>query len=334
MAGLLKENFIQALVAQRRGMNKGTRARTRNPKIPLALYPYSAEKAMAKWIGTIAIDPLASLLDVELSESGYSRWLKETGTMDSLDSADAIRIDGYGDEINRVIGRLKSKLSELTPEGMNPTKEKLLDTSYSVFEFNKKQFEKQTEKALGYKYASDDSWWQTAREAWEAENYNLITSLSEEYIKKVNDFAYTAVRTGLTWNDLKKQIREMTDTLTGPRARLIARDQVGKLNGQLTKARQTDLGVETYYWETSKDERVRGNPIGKYPKAIPSHWLMQGKLCKWSDGSVYSDDGGKTWKDRSGVMPMGIPGEPIQCRCTALANMEPLLAEADERINK
>ena len=331
MAGLLKEHFIQLLMARRRTMSKGMRAKTRNVKMPLSLYPYAAEKAMAKWIASIAIIPLADTLDRELTEQGYSRWLKDAGIMDS-NSIGSIRVDGYGDEINRVIGKLKFALLGMYPEGANTAKDKLTDTAYDVFNFNQKQADKQTEKVLGYKYASDDAWWKTAKEAWEAENYNLITGLSEEYIKKINDVAYTAVRTGQTWGTLKKELKGMTDKMTGSKARLIARDQVGKLNGQLTKARQQDLGIETYYWETSKDERVRGNPAGKYPKAIPSHWIMQGKLCRWDDGTVYSDDNGKTWKPRTGVMPMGIPGEEIACRCTALANMEPLLNEADERI--
>lgn len=42
-------------------------------------------------------------------------------------------------------------------------------------------------------------------------------------------------------------------------------------------------------------------------------------LCKYSDPTVYSDDGGKTWKKRSTIGAfIGKPGEDYQCRCLAL----------------
>jgi hypothetical protein len=43
---------------------------------------------------------------------------------------------------------------------------------------------------------------------------------------------------------------------------------------------------------------------------------MEGKHCKWSDASVYSDDG-KTWKKRTAAMPKGHVGTEVLCRCYA-----------------
>jgi SPP1 gp7 family putative phage head morphogenesis protein len=89
------------------------------------------------------------------------------------------------------------------------------------------------------------------------------------------------------------------------RARFIARDQAGKWNGELNRLRQTDVGVKEYQWSTSLDERVRGNPSGKYPNARPSHWDREGKTFRWD--APPSD---------------GHPGYPINCRCTAKAVLE------------
>jgi SPP1 gp7 family putative phage head morphogenesis protein len=89
------------------------------------------------------------------------------------------------------------------------------------------------------------------------------------------------------------------------RAAFIARDQASKWNGELNRFRQQDAGVTEYVWSTSGDERVRGNPDGKYPNARPSHWAREGKTFRWSK----PPDGGH-------------PGIAINCRCVAKAVIE------------
>jgi SPP1 gp7 family putative phage head morphogenesis protein len=86
------------------------------------------------------------------------------------------------------------------------------------------------------------------------------------------------------------------------RANLIARDQASKWLGELNKKRQREAGVESYIWSTVLDERVRGNPDGRYPNAKPSHWVREGKTYRWDDAP-----------------PGGHPGYAINCRCTARA---------------
>ena len=101
------------------------------------------------------------------------------------------------------------------------------------------------------------------------------------------------------------------------RARLIARDQIGKLNSQLTRERNEALGIDKYIWSTSEDERVR-----------ESHKVMNGKLCRWDDPTVYSDDGGQTWKSRASIGgEQEHPGIPVNCRCISSPFMDDLLAE-------
>jgi len=126
-----------------------------------------------------------------------------------------------------------------------------------------------------------------------------------------------------------RSLLEQIDFLSGKmnfkrRAKLIARDQTNKLVSVLDQARQQMIGVEKYTWRTSKDRRVVGNPSGLYPvgsKAHGNHWIMEGKMCRWDDATVYSSDGGKTWKKRTGDMPKTHPAYDIQCRCYA----EPVL---------
>ncbi len=87
-------------------------------------------------------------------------------------------------------------------------------------------------------------------------------------------------------------------------AMLIARDQIGKLNGQINETNQLLAGVDSYVWVDMDDERVRGKPGGKYPRARPSHHALNGKVFRWSEPPV-SGHGGQRLH----------PGQPIQCRC-------------------
>jgi hypothetical protein len=98
------------------------------------------------------------------------------------------------------------------------------------------------------------------------------------------------------------------------RARLIARDQTKKLTSLINQTRQQKIGVTKYIWKTVKDERVVGNPSGRYPKPTPQHgdhYIMEGLMCLWDDASVYSDDNGQTWKNRVAGMPRSHPGYEI-----------------------
>lgn len=120
------------------------------------------------------------------------------------------------------------------------------------------------------------------------ENANLIRSIQSHYLDKVRLAVSQAALEGKRPTSVVNEIMEIGQ-VSESRARLIARDQTNKLNGALTKARQEDLGVEEYVWDTSGDERVR-----------PSHAELDGKVFRWdSPPSV------------------GHPGQDIQCRCVA-----------------
>lgn len=105
---------------------------------------------------------------------------------------------------------------------------------------------------------------------------------------------------------LSQQIQEEFN-ISANRARVIARDQTSKLNGNLNAVRQMNLGIEKYIWRTAGDNRVVGNPVGLYPKGNRmhgNHYERNGKMFEWA----------KPPED-------GHPGEAIQCRCYA----EPLI---------
>jgi len=81
------------------------------------------------------------------------------------------------------------------------------------------------------------------------------------------------------------------------KARFIARDQVLKLNGKITQATQTSVGIVEYEWVTAGDDDVRD-----------THEELNGTIQRWDTPPVVSEDGRQEH-----------PGGDYQCRCVALA---------------
>ncbi len=134
---------------------------------------------------------------------------------------------------------------------------------------------------------------------------SLIKGITDDLAKRVTDVVLNGARTGQRSIDMAKELQKRFK-ISARRSKLIARDQLASFNANLNKVRQKQVGVKKYVWSTSLDERVRGNPSGKYPNAKPSHWAREGKVYSWS----------KPPSD-------GHPGEPINCRCVARAIIEP-----------
>lgn len=133
------------------------------------------------------------------------------------------------------------------------------------------------------------------RELWVDDNLDLIRSVDEQTIQRIKNMLREKVMGNVARRELIQDLTAEIERIAGlekNRAALIARDQVGKLNGQLTHYRQTNAGIEEYEWRSSHDQRVR-----------PTHRLF--------DGHVYS------WRGNPQA-PEGPPGWPIRCRCVAL----------------
>lgn len=147
-------------------------------------------------------------------------------------------------------------------------------------------------------------------------NLSMITTLRNENLHRLENTLRNSVDKGYSISKIKEDILSSYD-VSKKKAATIARNELKNLQSQLNKKRMQNLGMDLYTWETAGDERVRGRPGGKYPNAKPDHWEMQGLICKFGDPSVYSKDGGKTWKKRLASMPTGAPGDDINCRCIA-----------------
>lgn len=132
--------------------------------------------------------------------------------------------------------------------------------------------------------------------SWTTENIRLIKGVNDDQVKNLETLLLRNTRDPLGAGELTKQIRKIIKSSLN-RSTLIARDQTLKLNGQYDRAKQTQAGVDSFIWRTSRDERVR-----------PEHRAREGKVYSWKTGANGE-----------------FPGQPIKCRCTAEPNLEPLL---------
>lgn len=131
-----------------------------------------------------------------------------------------------------------------------------------------------------------------AMETAAAANAALITDVRADVIAGVKNVVSEGWAAGKRWESMVDDIGQVMDT-TETRARLIARDQVGKMNSAFNEARQTSAGIEMYDWSGVGDERER-----------QSHRDMEGVRCRWDSPPMVDGQ-------------LAHPGEPIQCRCGA-----------------
>lgn len=140
-------------------------------------------------------------------------------------------------------------------------------------------------------------------------NSKLITSIEDKLLDDVAIIIQEGYSNGSSAKTLTKQIKDKFG-VTENRARLIARDQIGKLHSDVVRDEHLTIGVTEYKWLTSNDERVRH-----------SHKVLNEKICSWNDPTVYKNSvNDKKWKKRSSIKAVEKQvGQDYQCRCDAIA---------------
>ena len=156
--------------------------------------------------------------------------------------------------------------------------------------FNRRQFHAVVRSVYGVEVFTHEPWLLELLSEFEADNIRLIQSIPAQYLETLHGKMVATIRNGGSHRDLVALIRD-SYRLPKSRARLIARDQTGKLNGQLTRYRQQQIGVEEYVWRGVLDSREREH-----------HVEREGEKFRWSE----PPEGGH-------------PGMDFQCRCYAEA---------------
>lgn len=325
--------FQIALKSRRQNMKKPNRVKTADKVRTIRWrYPINVERKYVEVLRGL-FNPLRLYVESQFKQHGESVL---RGDALHLDTVPGKMLHILFQNINKAVGiHLPANNGSTDPNYKQyQANETVLDgVADGLNDTNKDQWAKQTKQVLGFEFDTAADWWPDVRDRWAATNYKLIKSLSDQYISQVSDLAEKTVTSGGSFTDLLDDIKGIGAKMTESRVQLIARDQIGKLNGRITQARQQSIGIDSYVWMTAGDERVRGNPGGLYPNADPSHYAMEGLCGRWDDASVYSDDDGQTWKPKEADMPDMHPGEDIQCRCTASPNWKPMLKQLDAQID-
>lgn len=120
------------------------------------------------------------------------------------------------------------------------------------------------------------------------QNVNKIVSVNSQYFDDIKQLTYEALREGKSVDELTGQIEALTEGLSetkivngkikNSQARLIAIDQVQKLNADLESQRQQNNGLTRYAWRTRRAANVRSfaNSSG-----YSDHAGLEGAVIDW-----------------------------------------------------
>lgn len=265
----------------------------------------------------------------ELIETEYYRYLNKIvltinnsfyndviGGIDNKEIMSQIEDESYITKIERLLKQVKSKIDEtFSVDKVKSFIQRLINkTSLS----HKSRFKTKVDFGFGFDLSKLPEFKQYKQFINESVNKNvsLISSLKEETIGRLEKSLRTAVQKGSSIDTIKKEILK-SQAVNKKKAKSIAREEIKQVTSQLNKRRQEDLGIDMYTWIGMNDQRETGKPGGKYEEVTPKHYLMNNLVCRWDDPTVYSDDGGATWKKRTDDMPKDHPGDRIGCRCSA-----------------
>lgn len=215
---------------------------------------------------------------------------------------DSERADGVGSRVALLFEALRRSFGPLF---QNSQLEPIADNiAQKTSNQSRAQLGAQVKAAVGVDVFGAEPDLASRLEAFAKENVALIKSIPAQMTDQLEQRVLSTLQSGGRAEDLADEIQERFQ-VGEDRATLIARDQIGKLNGQLARVRQQALGLDTYIWRTAGDERIR-----------PEHEARDGVSFRWDDPP---EDGN--------------PGEPINCRCTPDPNVDQVLDDLEAADN-
>jgi SPP1 gp7 family putative phage head morphogenesis protein len=161
--------------------------------------------------------------------------------------------------------------------------------------FNKQQLGAQVHAAIGVPLSAIEKPVRDRLDEFAARNVDLIKTVPDRYFDSLRQTVLEAFRVGDPPASMAADLADRYEISKSDALR-IARDQIGKLNGQVNQDRQRSMGLDSYIWRGVQDNRERDE-----------HLEREGLLFSWDDPP-----------------PDGHPGEPIQCRCSPEPNFAAL----------
>lgn len=233
---------------------------------------------------------------VDAAHAAALEELKDVPPAPRQDAADYPAAD-VPQPLATMIGRMKLRFATIIEKGAAKAS---ADVGAEVADQHRGAMVQQLRAVVAVSPQASEPWLAPVLDVHRQANQALITRMGAEQADALGREVAEAWDKGLSTDGIRAGL-EKRHGIDRRRAELIARDQVGKLNGQLSMLRQTAAGGEYYTWETSLDERVR-----------QIHADRHGEKFRWEDPP---DD--------------GHPGMPVRCRCTAEPDVEAMLAKLE-----
>lgn len=210
-------------------------------------------------------------------------------------TADAVTLDGWADSIARALQFLLGKWA-------SPVARQAAESIAGEFVRTQVTKNARGRRSFGIDVFGNSQQMRNYLDAATYQNATLITSIPSQYLEQVSNIVMANMRAGMRPSYIEAALKQQFG-VTSRRAKLIARDQTAKVQGELNKRKQTGAGFSYFRWVDSHDQRVRHR-----------HREIADKVTDYGKG-VYR------WDD----LPLSDKGEPIQpgsdyqCRCVAIA---------------
>lgn len=260
-------------------------------------------QALPNGIGREYGRALAALLSPKVLREAFFELLAElpdlmaTAKRERGDGQTGITDADEGKKVRALVAKAKARLaSAVSTSAIERLAEEFAEKTST---FQRIQLNRQTKAAFGSDIFAADRNLRNRVANFASENVSLIKGITDELATRVEKTVTRALTSATLHGDLADTLEEQFG-YPETRAKLIARDQVGKLYGQINATRQQELGVEKFVWHATNDERTR-----------EEHQQWDGEIFRYDDPPV---------NERGEAV---LPGEDILCRCWA----EPVLTE-------
>jgi SPP1 gp7 family putative phage head morphogenesis protein len=281
---------------QARRLSRPKRIR-RLPKPLKPLYPHAAERQYIRDLS--AYVKRAKELTREILFPLLRRLITEVKNA----MPDRVRQDDVIDDLTEILQRIRERLGFEFSDSILATIANRLGVSIEdIIAANSRRLKDQYEPyGINIGLGANSNQLRSLLQIKIRENVQLIKTLSDRHFASLESQVLSAITQGKRVEDIEDVIDERFSSMES-NAELIARDQVGKINGQLTEITYVGLGLNRYRWRGVGDERERS-----------SHLALEGEIFSWDEPPIV---------DGEAVHP----GEAIQCRCFAEPVMEDLIS--------
>ena len=320
-------------------IKKKFHGKTEIPSKYIPKYPVSAERDYIRMTNRFAlevlkpvlVESLPQLIQIINGDETKAPWAyqRSTGHFDAKDSQGKQAKKNQEERAKHRRAVLASVAAELDRwfERLRVSLEtamrsyRVRDRLNIIADANRKLTVKEWKKAIGKTLGIniledyyDGAFYAEALEKWVDENVGLFVTIPNEMLDDMKRMVLDSYLKGDTVTTITKQIQHCYGT-TKAHSRLIARDQIGKLNSQITRHQQKKCGINKYIWRTAGDGRVRD-----------SHRELDRKVFDWDHPPVVDQKTGRRCH----------PGEDYQCRCIAapVFNLDMLDLPVDGRAEK